>query len=284
MEQELQSNKQHVKQLMQQLHAIAARQVPSPQAAPTGVGVAAMQRSRSHLSTLATNSSSNSSSSASKGSASSSSATSRQHEEVSSQRRDQQQQQAQQQPDVSPLGDATNRGSSHCSRSWQQSNATIKVSSLSSKLRSLDIGENATTQADTGSASSRQQQPAGVAQLAPQQQEDVLQQFGHHQQQGQQALVSAQQMQELQQRAQQLEAENATLRSAQAAAAAQIDHLKLTQQAEQLKQVRCSHPIVQATAVLIVDCWAVQLALLGLQLCTAARMASAPLRVLNCHA
>jgi hypothetical protein len=45
------------------------------------------------------------------------------------------------------------------------------------------------------------------------------------------------QMQELLQRATVLEAENAQLKSAQAAATAQIDSLKLLQQAEQLKQV-----------------------------------------------
>jgi hypothetical protein len=56
-------------------------------------------------------------------------------------------------------------------------------------------------------------------------------------------LLDAQrQVEVLQQRAKQLEAENAQLKTAQTVAAAQIDNLRLRQQAEELKQVRPGHP------------------------------------------
>lgn len=253
MELELQSNNQHIQQLMQQLHAVAARQqaaIPQPDR-PSALPCsppAAQLHSRAAASSGGLSSSSSAGSSKDSRMQDSSTVEFEQGDEVdsSSRRLLQQQQQQQVLQEASPLGDATNNSSRLSSRGlWQQSssaNCTAKVQGTRSRANAA-ADENACPSAEqqgwavsaapVAGKASQQQQRRSVVQA-----QDMCTQ---QQQQGQ-LLDARRQLEELQQRARQLEAENAQLKSAQAAATAQIDSLKLMQQAEQLKQVNiCSH-------------------------------------------
>jgi hypothetical protein len=243
MELELQSNKQHIQHLMQQLHAISARQVSIPQPYLEAAVTSALQRStqaqlrpRASPSAHTGEDSSSSDSASSSAMQADSSCMFDQGPEVSSS--SQQQQHSAALREQSPLGDATNRFSNrwqHSGSSWHSS------SSPTSKPKGcVSRGRPAGEENSCPGSQLQQDQLAGQAHadaMASQQ----LQQQGVEAQGRQDSSRHLQdvqrQMQELLQRATVLEAENAQLKSAQAAATAQIDSLKLLQQAEQLKQV-----------------------------------------------
>lgn len=253
MELELQSNKQHIQQLMQQLHAIAAKQVPIPQPDLEAAVASALQHSppkrlRSRV-FMAAGGPSTSSSASSSGMQEDSSMRSDQKDEAESCSHRQQPASGLLQR-ASPLGNATNRVNISSAGRWPQYASTPYSSSPTSQQKShrprsgsQAAAADENTVPDTGLQ--QQDGPVAVASKAHQQQlyqeAMQLQELALQQQQQQQEnkhLIDVQQrMVELQQRARQLEAENEQLKSAQAAAAAQIDSLKLMQQAEQLKQV-----------------------------------------------
>jgi hypothetical protein len=247
MELELQSNKQHIQQLMQQLHAIAAKQVPIPQPDLETAVASALQHSppkrlRSRVSMSAGGPST--SSSASSGMQEDSSIRLDQGDEAES--CSQHQQPASTLLQRSPLGDTTNRVSISSAGRWPQYSSAPYSSSPTSKQKAhrprseSHAAADENTVPDTGlhdgAAAASKAHRQQLYQEAMQLQELALQQQ-QRQQQDRQLIDVQRRMEELQQRARQLEAENEQLKSAQAAATAQIDSLKLMQQAEQLKQV-----------------------------------------------
>jgi hypothetical protein len=161
---------------------------------------------------------------------------------------------------ASPLGDATNRVSISSAGRWPQYSSAPYSSSPTSKQKAHRprSGSQAAADENTAPDAGLQQQDDAAAAVAAaskthQQQlyqeamqlQDLASQQLQQQQQQQDSkhLIDVQRrMEELQQRARQLEAENEQLKSAQAAATAQIDSLKLMQQAEQLKQVGACWP------------------------------------------
>lgn len=249
MERELQHNKQHIHQLMQQLHAIAAKQAASPEPGLDTVVTSAMLRHPPGLQSSPTVVIQSSSSSPSHSSSST------QGEVVFGgmlqPHQDHNAASILQQP--SPLGDATNRVVNSSHRHQQNGSSNIFASSSSSKPKAA--GSWVPSDGDENSFPSKQQQqpqqdciaskPAACSSNSssaeqPQRGAEIRElRTVHQQQQDDGHLADAQrQLDALQQRAKQLEAENAQLKSAHAEAAAQIDSLRLRQQAEELKQVR----------------------------------------------
>jgi hypothetical protein len=252
MELELKSNKQHIQQLMQQLHAIEAKQVPIKQPDLETTVASALQHSppqrlHSRVSMSAG------------GPSTSSSASSSGMQEESSIRFDQGDQadfcSQHQQPAsrllqrASPLGDATNRVNISSASRWPQYSSAPYSSSPTSKQKTHRPRRGSQTAADENTVPDTGLQlqdgaAAAVVALGEAHQQQLyhnamqLQGLALQQQQDSKQLIDVQQrMEELQLRARQLEAENEQLKSAHAAASAQIDSLKLMQQAEQLKQV-----------------------------------------------
>ena len=258
MELELQSNKQHIQQLMQQLHALAAKQVSFRQAADpdTALPSARSQCTPSMQLRSRVAAASAAPSTSSSGSHSSSSVSSSMHAD-SSFRSDQQddatsQETTQQVP--APFADATNRVARNSSRWQQQDSSTMHGYSPAGNFKGLSCGNASATGAENSPPNADLQEDQALPQQQKQQeqgkqpeqaaldQQPSLQRS--QQQQEQQELQDSsqyvevqRQYQELQQRTKQLEAENAQLKSAQAVAAAQIDTMRLAQQAESLKQV-----------------------------------------------
>lgn len=272
MERELEHNKQHIQQLMQQLHAIAAKQAASPEPGlDVHVTSAMLRHPPGQLHSSPTGSTHSSSSSVSYSSSSMQGEVFRDVLQPPQQPKTASTVQQQ-----SPLGDATNKFSNGSNRHQQNSSSAMFTSSGSSKLKATASRTPAT--GDENSFPSRQQQqqhshvlsqPAaacsrGEGTQDPEQEQAGLQELNtqHDQQQQQQLqqqqgsgqLLDAQrQVEDLQQRAKQLEAENAQLKTAQAVAAAQIDNLRLRQQAEELKQVRPGHLMIHSNQYCM--CW-----------------------------
>jgi len=249
METELQSNKQHIQQLLQQLNAITSKQASTPQADhhpctgsthPQHHSPALVMRSRLAASALGYSTSS----SASHDSMGMQADTSSRDDldEVTSGM-------MQHATEPCPLGDATNRFSNSSSNRWQQHSSPAlhpcgpvggSKSPLSSRLPAAGA-ENSPPRPDHQNYELAMRTAAAAATVAAaaahQADEQDPRQQVLQQQDSSQLLNVRRQMEELQQRAKQLEAENAELKSAQAVATAEIDSLKLLQQAEQLKQV-----------------------------------------------
>lgn len=249
METELQSNKQHIQQLLQQLNAITSKQASTPQADhhpctgathPQHHSPALVMRSRLAASALGYSTSSSASHN-SMGMQADTSSRDDQDEVTSGV--------MQHASEPCPLGDATNRFSSSSNRWQQHSSPALHPCGPGGGLKSpfpsrspAAGAENSPPrpdhqnyeQATRTAAAAATTVTAAAAHQADEQdpRQQVLQQ-----QDSRQLLDVQRQMEELQQRAMQLEAENAELKSAQAVATAEIDSLKLLQQAEQLKQV-----------------------------------------------
>jgi hypothetical protein len=238
MEQELQSNKLHIQQLMQQLHTLAAKQVAIQQPERTAAAaVAAVEQrpaSRGAKAVVAAADSQEQAGSDSKASGHTSSKSSSRGSNAADDDADassvlRRQPQQQQRPRVlplqaelslSPLTDATNRGGggSSTAAAAKCSKAGVQHGTPAASAAAANRGsENCVPQ-----AAARQEQQEQEQQKVPSA-----------------ALLDVQRrMQELQARAQQLEAENAGLKAAHAETHASLGRMRVLQQAEQLKQVR----------------------------------------------